>query len=353
MAWLCRLRAIVATVAGVASLAAVAGAQAPADPVAEFYRGKTIHFVIGSNTGGGFDAYARLVARHLGKYIPGNPAVVAQNMPGAGSNKAAGYLYAQAPKDGTTIGSIQPGAVLHPLLTEQPAGHDPSKFHFLGSASKDYYLCFVRSDAPVKSFAETFTTEVILGAAADSALPRDLPAMLNHVLGTRLRVVAGYAGSRQTTLAVERGEVHGMCGIGWSSLSMQHPDWIARGAMRIIVQEDVAGHPEMNRMGVPRSIDFAKTAEDRQVMELVYSQSLFGRPYVIPPGVPAERLAALRAAFVQALQDRALLAEATSSRLDIDPMAGDELQALIARLFALPPKIAERARRALIYKPPS
>jgi tripartite-type tricarboxylate transporter receptor subunit TctC len=344
------LRAITAAACILAGTAAIAAAQ---ESVAQFYRGKTINFVIGANVGGGNDTYARLVARHIGKYIPGNPQIVGQNMPGAGSNKAAGFLYAQALKDGTAIGAIQPGAVLQPLLSGQKAAHDPSRFNFLGNANNEVNLCIARSDAPARTFRETFTTEVIMGASADSALPRDIPAMLNNVLGSKLRVVAGYAGSREVMIAIERNEVHGMCGISWASLSMQHPDWIKNGFITILEQDDVKGHPALTKMGVPLVIDFAKTAEDRQVMELVYSQNVYGRPFVIPPDVPQERVAALRKAFIDAMQDTDLLAEAEKSRLDIDPTSGEELQALIARLYLLPLTVIERARQALIYKAPS
>jgi tripartite-type tricarboxylate transporter receptor subunit TctC len=334
-------------------LCSTAGIAAAQDTVAQFYRGKTINFVIGANVGGGNDTYARLVARHMGKYIPGAPQVVAQNMPGAGSNKAAGYLYAQAPKDGTAFGAIQPGAILQPLLSGQRTGHDPSKFNFLGNVNNEINLCIVRSDAPAKTLRETLTQEVIMGASADSALPRDLPALLNNILGAKLRVVAGYAGSREVMIAVERGEVQGMCGISWASLSMQHPDWVKSGFITVLTQDDIKGHPDVIKMGVPISIDFAKRAEDRQIMELVYSQNLYGRPFIIPPDAPPERVAALRKAFMDAMQDKDLLAEAEKSRLEIDPTSGEELQALIARLYLLPPAIIERARQALIYKPPA
>jgi tripartite-type tricarboxylate transporter receptor subunit TctC len=330
-----------------------AGNATAQDSVAQFYRGKTLNFVIGANVGGGNDTYARLVARHIGKYIPGNPQVVAQNMPGAGSSKAAGFLYTQAPKDGTAVGAIQPGAVLQPLLTGQRGGHDPSKFNFLGNVNNEVNLCFIRSDAPANNLRATFTTEVIMGASADNALPRDLPALLNNLLGTKLRVVAGYAGSREVMIAVERNEVHGMCGISWASLSMQHPEWVKDGFVNILTQDDTKGHPDLIKMGVPVSIEFAKTTEDRQIMELVYSQNLYGRPFVIPPDVPQDRVATLRKAFMDTMRDKDLLAEAEKSRLDIDPTSGEELQALIARLYVLPPVVIERARQSLIYKPPS
>jgi len=164
--------------------------------------------------------------------------------------------------------------------------------------------------------------------------------------------VTGYPGSREVTLAIEKGEVHGMCGMGWVSLSMEHPDWVASGRVRILAQEDLKGHPEVNRMGVPLTIEFAKTDEDRQVMELIYSQNAFGRPYVLPPGVPAERVAALRQAFTAAPHDRNLLEEAAKMRFDVEAMSGEDLQALTGRLFALPAKISERAKQVLIYKGP-
>jgi tripartite-type tricarboxylate transporter receptor subunit TctC len=334
-------------------VAAVASAQIPGkDAVEQFYRGRTINIYVGLAVGGGYDGYARLLARHFGKYIPGNPTIVPQNMPGAGSNKAAGFVYGQAPKDGTAIGAIQPGAVLAPLLTDQPVQHDSRKFIYLGSANGDIYLCFVRADAPVKSFAETFSREVILGASAEGATLRDLPVMLDNVLGTKFRVVTGYAGSHEVTLAIEKGEIHGMC-MGFVSLAMQHPDWVAGGGMRILAQEDLKGHPALNRMGVPRTIDFAKTDEDHQVMELIYSQNVFGRPYVLPPGVPPERVAALRSAFMAALADPDLLAEAAKMRFEVGGLSGEELQTVTSRLFALPARISEKAKASLIYKPPN
>ena len=182
---------------GIVALAAAlcfAGSAAAQDPVEEFYRGKTVSITVGSAVGGGYDGYARLVARHLGKHIPGNPTVVVQNMPGAGSNKAAGFVALQAPKDGTAIGAIQPGAVLRSLLSDQPLPHDPSKFVMIGSATRDVYLCLVRADAPVKSFEEIFTKEVMIGTAGEGASLRIMPVLLVNVLGAKLRLIGGYAG---------------------------------------------------------------------------------------------------------------------------------------------------------------
>jgi tripartite-type tricarboxylate transporter receptor subunit TctC len=328
-------------------------AAAAQGAVEAFYRGKTVTITVGSAVGGGYDTYARLVARHLGKHVPGNPAIVVQNIPGAGSNKAASYVALQAPKDGTAIGAVQAGAITWPLISDQPVPHDPSKFIMLGSANRSVYFCVVRSDAPVKTFQEVFDKEVIIGTSGEGASLRELPTMLINVLGLKLRLIGGYAGSREIMVAMERNEVQGMCGMDWSSFLTQQRDWISSGFMRLIAQEDLWGHPEMNRMGVPLTITFARTEEDRQVMEMIYSQNLFGRPYLVPPGVPADRVAALRGAFAAMLQDKALLAEAERSKLDIGPLGGEELQALVAKLYALPTKVVERARQSLIYKPPA
>jgi tripartite-type tricarboxylate transporter receptor subunit TctC len=323
------------------------------DAVAQFYRGRTVNIYVGSPVGGGYDGYARLLARYFGKYIPGNPTILAQNMPGAGSNKAAGFIYAQAPRDGTAIGAIQPGAITAPLLSDQPVQQDPKKFIYVGNANSDVYLCLVRGDAPVKSFAEVFSREVVLGASAEGATLRDLPVALDNILGTKFRMVTGYAGSHEVTLAIEKGEVQGMCGMGWVSISMEHPDWVPSGKMRVIAQEDLKGHPDLNRMGVPLTISFAKTDEDRQVLQLIYSQNIFGRPYVLPPGVPNERVAALRTAFLEAFNDPDLQAEAARMHFEVGALSGEDLQALVARIYALPARISERAKAAMIYKPPA
>jgi len=326
---------------------------APAqDAVEAFYRGKIVTIVVGSAVGGGFDTYARLVGRHLGRFIPGNPTIIVQNIPGAGSNKAASYVALQAPKDGTVIGAVQAIAITQPLISDQPVPHDPSKFIMIASANRSVYFCVVRSDAPVKSFQETFDKEAIIGTSSEGASLRDYPVMLINVLGVKLRVIGGYAGICEIMIAMERNEIQGMCGMDWSSFLTQQRDWIASGFARLLAQEDLKGHPEMNKVGVPLTISFARTEEDRQVMEMIYSQNLFGRPYLVAPGVPADRVAALRKAFATMLRDNALLAEAEKSELDIGPMDGEELQALVAKLYALPPKVIERAKQSLIYKPP-
>jgi tripartite-type tricarboxylate transporter receptor subunit TctC len=335
------------------ALLAFASAPAPAraqDAVAQFYRGKQISLYIGSSAGGGYDTYARLLARRFGNYIPGNPAVLPQNMPGAGSNKLAAYIYSVAPKDGTAIGAIYSGAILQPLIGDIPTQHDPSKFIYLGTANVEAFACVARSDAPVKKFEDTFRQELVVGATNEGGSSRDFTAMLDNVPGTKLRIVTGYAGSNEIMLAIERNEVQGMCGIGWSSVIADHPQWLANGFIRILVQLASKGHPEMNRMGVPLALDYARNEDDRKVMQLIFSQLVFGRPYILPPGVPADRVAALRRAFMAALHDKDTLAEAGKMKLDLDALPGEEVQAEVAKVFATPANIVARAKQALIYR---
>jgi len=326
---------------------------APAqDSVEQFYKGKEINLVIASSTGGGYDTYARLVARHLGNYIPGNPTIVPQNMPGAGSNKVGGYIYSLAPKDGATIGAVFPGILLQPLIGNIATPHDPSKFIYLGSANSDAYMCIARKDAAVQTFADLRTHALIIAGATEGATTHDLPVVESNLLGAKFRIVSGYPGMHENTMAIERNEVQGVCGYGWASLQSQHPDWLPNGFINIVVQESIKGYSKLNEMGIPRTADFAKTGEERNVLELLYSQGVFGRPYILPPGVPADRVAALRKAFIAALHDKQLLAEADTMKLDIDPISGEELQALVAKLYALPPSVAARTKQALVYTPP-
>jgi len=329
-----------------------AGSASAQDPVTQFYRGKQINLYIGTSPGGGYDTYARLLARRLGNYIPGNPTIVPQNMPGAGSNKLAGFMQSVAPKDGTAIGAIFSGAILQPLISDTPTQHDPTKFVYVGNANNEIFICIARSDARPKSFADTFSHELILGSTNEGGATRDFPSMLINVLGARLRLVNGYAGSNEIILAMERNEVEGACGVGWSSIIAQHPQWLTNGFARILAQLGAPGHPTMNAMGVPLAIDFAKTDEDRQVINLIYSQLRFGRPYVLPPGTPADRVAALRRAFMSALRDKDTLAEAEKMKLDLDALPGEEVQAEVARVYAMPANIVERAKQALIYSAP-
>jgi tripartite-type tricarboxylate transporter receptor subunit TctC len=343
-------RWLVSVLAIATSHAAPASAQ---DAAADLFRGRQLTMIVGSSAGGGYDIYARLIARHLPRHIPGNPAVVVTNMVGAASNAAAAHIYNVAPKDGTVIGALQTAAVLDPLFGDPGRmKHDASKFIYLGSADIDYYICIARSDAPVKSFQELLQRELIIGASQPGTSTRDFPALLNSMTGAKMRIVSGYPGTREITVAIEKDEVQGLCGFSWSSLQAQRPDWLRTGFIRVIVQEHDKGHPALTRMGVPLAVDFAKSPENRRIMELIYSSETFGRPYMMPPGVPVERVTALRQAFLSALRDKELLADAEKIGLEIDPISGEELQALAERIYATPAAVVEQARQAVTYKAP-
>ncbi len=324
-----------------------------AQDVAAFYRGRQISMFIGSAVGGGYDAYARLLARHITKYIPGNPTIVPQNMPGASGNTAVQHMYT-LPKDATAFASIQPGAITKPIYVERDRiRYDFTKLIYLGSANTEVNLCWVRTDAPVTSFQELFTKELIIGASGEGDSTRDFSVAEDNILGTKFRIITRYSGVRDIVLAVDRNEVQGLCGTGVPAMMVQRPDWVAgTGSAKMLVQQNIKGSAKLNALGVPRTGDFAKTPEDRQVLALIYAQQQFGRPFVMPPGSPPERVAALRSAFVQALGDKDLLAEAAKMNLDIDALSGTDLQAIVNRIYATPAPIVERAIKALIYNPP-
>jgi tripartite-type tricarboxylate transporter receptor subunit TctC len=340
--------------AAMALAAASAWAQ---ESVAQFYKGRQITVIVGASAGGGYDIYARLLARHMPRHIPGNPGLVVANMPGAGSNTAAAHLFNVASRDGTFIGALQNSAVMDALFdallgSARQLRHDATKFIHLGSATTDHYVCIARADAPVKSFKDALTQELLIGASHPGTSTRDYPAMLNNLTGAKIRQVGGYPGTREITHAIEKNEVQGLCGFSWSSLNAQRPDWIKSGFVRVIVQEHDKGNPEINRMGAPLAVDFATSPENRRIMELVYSSETFGRPYMLAPGVPAERVAALRKAFLETMRDAELLADAQRIGLAIDPITGEDLQTLAADIFATPADFVVKTKQALTYKAP-
>lgn len=338
--------------AAAAGLALVAAPPASAqDAAAKFFAGKSIEIVIGTTPGGGYDTYGRLVARYMGGHVPGKATMVPKNMPGAGSAKAAGYIYSVAPKDGTSIGAIFPGAIADPLLGDKPKSQfDPAKFNYLGSANNEVYICVGRTDAPVQKFQDAFTKPMILGASAAGGSTRDFPALLNNVLGTKFTIVSGYPGSKEIMLAVERKEVQGACGYGWSSLIAQNANMLKDGVVRVLAQEAAKSHPTLDKMGVPMTLSFAKTPEQKQILELVYSQLVFGRPYVLPPRVPEDRVKALRTAFTETMKDPKLIADANKIHLDVQSVSGEEVQELVAKMYKTPERIVQKAKQAMIYK---
>ena len=344
-----KFAALAGTALAFGLLASPASAQSDE---AAFYKGRNVDLIIGAAPGGGHDIYARAIARHIPKHIPGNPNVVPKNMPGAGSNKAAAFLYNVAPKDGSTFGAIFPGAVMDPLIGDKggQVQHDPNKFIYLGTANKEVRVCAVWHTAPVKSFKDTFNTETILAASAEGGATADYASVLDAVLGTKFKVVRGYPGTRDMTLAIERGEAHGLCGYAWTSLKTQNAEWVRDKKIVVILQTAFEGDDELNKMGVPMVWDFVKNDDDRKVIELLLAQQVFGRPYVVPPGTPDARVKVLRAAFTATMKDKDYIAEASKLGLETDFGTGEEVQALVQKVYATPKDIVQRLVKSMSTK---
>jgi tripartite-type tricarboxylate transporter receptor subunit TctC len=319
--------------------------SAAADAVADFYRGKTLTVLISYSVGGGYDLYARLLAHYLGPHIPGNPVVVPQNMPGAGGLRAANYLYSAAPRDGSMIGTFSRSIATMPLVTPQDAHFDGRKFSWIGSMSSDTSLCLTGAKSQVKTFADMLIKPVVMGgqfAAADS----DIYAHLyKNVFGAKIKLVSGYPGTNDITLAMERGEVDGICGLSWGTLKVAHGDWIKNKSVHILVQAALKKDPELPN--VPLALDLIKDPEKRQILYLDFAPQAIGRPFAAPPGIPADRKAALIKAFDETMKDPALLAEAGREKMDIAPMSGPEVDKLLAGLYAIPPAIIQKASKAI------
>lgn len=328
----------------VSLLPAIAAAQ-------DFYQGKTIQFIVGGAPGGGFDTYARVISRHMAKYIPGKPSIIPQNMPGAGSRKAAAYMYTVAPKDGRAIAAIFPGAIMAPLLDDRrKAKFDATLFNYLASAAKGTRVCVTWHASKTKTYDDARTRQTILAASQRGGATRDFPAFQNKLTGTKFKLVSGYKGTKDMIIAMERGEVEGLCGYYWSSLKTQKADWVRDGKLNILVQMAMEPHPELTKMRIPQIWKYVKGEEDRQLIELLLSQQIFGRPYIAPPGVPLERVAALRKAFSAVFADKGFRKDAKRARLAISPSSGSEVQSLVAKLYKTPKKIVDRAKEAIKIK---
>jgi tripartite-type tricarboxylate transporter receptor subunit TctC len=333
---------------GLAAGVLATDAAAQEDP-AKFFAGKSVDFIIGSAPGGGYGTYAMLLTRHLGKHLPGQPKVVGRNLDGAASLIAANLLYNRSPKDGTTFGALFMGAVMEPLIGDtSQTRFDPRQFHFIGSANRETSICVAWHDAPVKSFEDMFHKELIVGSSGVTSSIRQYPTVMNNVLGTKFKIIEGYPGSHQAALAMEKGETQGICGIQWTSFITNFQNWLDDKKVRIIAQiSSPEGDPTLNKMGVPKIWDHVKNDEDRKTLNVIFSQLAFGRPYVLPPGVPADRVEAYRKAFDATMKDPEFLAEAAKIKLNIDPLPGAEVQTIVEQIYATPPAQVERAKAAL------
>lgn len=327
--------------------AAAAFAPAPV-PAAEFYAGKTIDMIVGTSPGGGFDTYARTLARHMPRHIAGSPAFVVKNMPGAGSVKATAFIHSMAPKDGTVIGAVFPGAIMEPLLGDKTqAPYDPTKFNYVGTADNGTRICFTWHTSQTKTFEDALRRKTIMGASQAGGSSRDYAYLHNKLNGAQFEVVSGYRGGAEILLALERGEIDGTCGFEWSSLKTQRPDWLRDKKVHILVQVALEPEATLTKMGVPRITGFTKTDEDRKAMELIIGQQVFSRPYILPPDTPAAQVKFIRDAFLKTMADGEFRADAERSRLDIDPIGGEKVQTLVEGLYSAPTQIVEKAKAAV------
>ena len=329
--------------ARIALLAAVLLPGATRAPAAEFYEGKTITLLVGSDVGGGFDAFARLLARQLGRAIPGQPAVIVENMPGAGGGIAAGYIWSKAPKDGTVIGALNPGGLLAPLFEGRGASYDTPKFQFLGSANASTRVCVARKTGRIKSYADAIRETIVVGAGAVGSASFDYGYLHRNVHNGNFKIVAGYKGSGDILLAMERGEIDATCGIDWSGLKALRAGADMFPLLKVSVHPDA----ELDAMNVPEASSFASNETNRAIGELVGSQQMFGRPYAVAPGVPAERVAILRAAFDGLMSNKQFAAEAALAGLAIDAANAASVEASVSAMYAAPAAIIEGARQAI------
>jgi tripartite-type tricarboxylate transporter receptor subunit TctC len=328
---------------GPIALAALAALASPVH-AADYYAGKTINFIVGTDTGGGFSIYARAIAKHLPRYIPGNPMIVIRNMPGAGGAVASTWLYQSASRDGTVIGSVSPNAILAKLLGEGRTGYDPEKFNYLAGAERSTRLCVTFHRSRVRTLKDALSYDSIIGATTVGSPTREYAAIMRRTLGARFEIVSGYKGPADLFVAMERGEIDGVCGIDWSALKAQQPDWLRDKKLNLLVQGALKPHPELP--AVPTPWAYIKDDTDRKAVELMVEfQQAFGRTYMAPPGVSAELVHILRAAFTAVLHDPDFLVEARLLRIDVTPQAGEEIQRIVGALHAAPRQVVERLKQ--------
>src|SRR6516165_10232690 len=335
--WTRRVAAAVLTFAPLSLTQPTAYAQSPAD----FYKGRNVELYIGYSVGGAYDLYARVLARHLGKHIPGNPTIVPKNMEGAGSLRLANWLYNVGAKDGTVFGTIGRGTAFDPLLGSKGAQFQADKFTWIGSANNEVSVCVAWKTSGITKFEDTLEKELIVGGTGLAADTDQFPRILNGVLGTKFKLVSGYPGGNDVTLAMERGEVKGRCGWSWSSVVATHKRWLDDGSITVLVQLSLSKHPELPN--VPLVMDFAKTDDQRQIFKLIFARQVMGCPYLAPPGIPKDRAEALRQAFDATMKDPEFLADAGKAELEINPVTGAAVEALVKETLATPKPLADKA----------
>jgi tripartite-type tricarboxylate transporter receptor subunit TctC len=320
---------------------ALGGASAHADPVAEFYTGRSISLIISTGPGGGLDANARLVARHIGKHIPGRPSIVARNMPGAGHIQATNFMFNQAPKDGSHIAAILPSFVLFQLIDGRGAQYDAQKFNWLGSSDVDNMNVYVWHTAPVKTVDDAKKIEILMGGTGAGSYTILFPTLMNSLLGTRFKTVAGYKSTNEIHLAMERGEVQGRAGNFFSSLKSQNAEWLRDGKITLLAQIGEERDPEFSN--VPLLQELTDDQQAKQIIRLFSAEIAMGKAYLTTPDVPKDRLDALRRAFDATVKDSAFVSEAKTAGIDVRPLKADAVERIATEILATPKALVERA----------
>jgi tripartite-type tricarboxylate transporter receptor subunit TctC len=328
-------------------LAAMMASPAAAQSAADFYRGKTLTLIVGYSVGGGYDTYARVLARHMVRHLPGTPSIIVQNMPGAGSLRAANYLYAVAPKDGSVFGIFSRGMAMEPLIGSSATQYDSRKFTWLGSATNEVSVCATWHTSAVKNWGDMLVKPFTVGGEGSGSDPDIFSAMLRNAFGVKVKTVSGYPGSNEVALAMERGEVDGRCGWSWSSMKATRADWLAGKKVNVVVQLSLNKSPELPH--VPIVTEFATTERQRQILQLILSRQVMGRPFAGPPGVPDDRKQALRAAFDATMADAEFRADVTSRGLEVNPVSGIEVDRLMAQLYDTPPEAIAETKAAIAH----
>jgi tripartite-type tricarboxylate transporter receptor subunit TctC len=329
-------------VAGMALLVSI-GTPTRADDVEDFYKGHSLSMIIGFGVGGGYDLYGRLVSRYMGKYLPGKPTVVPENMAGAGSLRAVDYLYSVAPKDGSVVGTFSRTLPLAPLLSG--ANFDSRKFTWLGSVAQDVIVCFTSRSSPIKTWQDLLTKPSSLGGEGAGAEPDIYARFVKNIFGAKVKLVSGYRGTNDIFLAVERGELDGVCGISWGTVVSVHPDYIRDGKINVIVQIGLRKSPDL--LNVPTLADVAQSQEQQQIIKLIVTTLAMSRPFAAPPDIPADRKAALVAAFERSTQDPQFKAEAQRIKLDVDFVPAQAIDKLLATAYATPKALIAKTADAI------
>jgi len=318
---------------------------AASDAVASFYKSRTVTLLLGFPTGGGYDTYARAVAKHMARHIPGTPSIIVQNMPGAGSLRAANHMFNVAPRDGSIFGMISSSAAFEPLFGNQQAKFDTRKFTWVGNLDESTGTCSVWHTSGINHFDDLFHKEAPFAGAGAGSVSAQHPQALINLLGVKIKLIRGYEGGTDRNLAMQRGEVAGACALSLSALNSAYADDYKSGRLKPILQLGLKKHPELE--GVAHIYDYAKTERDRQIIDLIFGRYVLGRPVIAPPALPADRTASLRAAFMATMQDPQFVAEAEKLQLDIAPSSGEEVDKIVTQFFSYPPEIIAAATAAM------